>query len=229
MIVLGGGAVDAGAPALAIAEALGAMILTTIAGKGIVPSDHPLCLGHPDGARQDPQETACGGPMSSLRSEPKSPRPICGKPTIDHSRQGHPHRHRSGDLAAPACRRAADPGRCRRGARRSRRRPAERDGRRPAQRRPRHSFRDYLRREPDGEDELRSLLRMVLAVIRQALPRETVIASDMTQIAYAANEIFHVEPAAQLAASGRFRHARLRASRRPSAPGRGCPTVPSPR
>ena len=36
----------------------------------------------------------------------------------------------------------------------------------------------------------------------------------MTQIAYAANEIFPVYRAAQLAASGRLRHARLRASRR---------------
>ena len=33
----------------------------------------------------------------------------------------------------------------------------------------------------------------VLAVIREALPPETVVASDMTQIAYAANEIFPVE------------------------------------
>src|SRR5262249_24577971 len=45
MIVLGGGAVDAGEAALQIAETLDAVILTTIAGKGIVPSDHPLCLG----------------------------------------------------------------------------------------------------------------------------------------------------------------------------------------
>jgi thiamine pyrophosphate-dependent acetolactate synthase large subunit-like protein len=43
--------------------------------------------------------------------------------------------------------------------------------------------------EPDA---LRSLLAKVLAVIRESLPAETVIASDMTQIAYAANEIFPV-------------------------------------
>jgi thiamine pyrophosphate-dependent acetolactate synthase large subunit-like protein len=42
------------------------------------------------------------------------------------------------------------------------------------------------------DDPLRKMLRQVLAVIRDALPPETVIASDMTQIAYAANEVFPV-------------------------------------
>ena len=45
LVLLGGGAVDAGEPALRIAEAIDAVILTTISGKGIVPADHPLCLG----------------------------------------------------------------------------------------------------------------------------------------------------------------------------------------
>ena len=65
-----------------------------------------------------------------------------------------------------------------------------------------------------ADDPLRKMLAQVLAVIREALPPETVIASDMTQIAYAANEIFPVDRAAHLAASGWLRHARLRASRR---------------
>ena len=50
--------------------------------------------------------------------------------------------------------------------------------------------------------------------IRDALPPETVICSDMTQIAYAANEIFPGLAAAHLAASGGLRHAGLRAARR---------------
>jgi thiamine pyrophosphate-dependent acetolactate synthase large subunit-like protein len=41
-------------------------------------------------------------------------------------------------------------------------------------------------------DALRAMLAQVLDVIRAALPQETVICSDMTQIAYAANEIFPV-------------------------------------
>jgi thiamine pyrophosphate-dependent acetolactate synthase large subunit-like protein len=43
--------------------------------------------------------------------------------------------------------------------------------------------------EPDA---LRAMLAKVLEVIRAELPPETVICSDMTQIAYAANEIFPV-------------------------------------
>ena len=44
-MILGGGAVDCGAAALAIAERIGAAILTTIAGKGIIPDDHRLHAG----------------------------------------------------------------------------------------------------------------------------------------------------------------------------------------
>ncbi len=40
------------------------------------------------------------------------------------------------------------------------------------------------------DDELRTTLRRVLETIREGLPEETIVASDMTQIAYAANEIF---------------------------------------
>jgi thiamine pyrophosphate-dependent acetolactate synthase large subunit-like protein len=43
-----------------------------------------------------------------------------------------------------------------------------------------------------ADDDLRSALCEVLRVIRQALPEETVVVSDMTQIAYAANEVFPV-------------------------------------
>src|SRR5688572_20855384 len=45
LIILGGGAAEGGAPAQKIAEALGAIVLTTIAGKGTIPASHPLCLG----------------------------------------------------------------------------------------------------------------------------------------------------------------------------------------
>ena len=45
LIILGGGALDGGKAALSIAERLNAPILTTTAGKGAVPADHPLCLG----------------------------------------------------------------------------------------------------------------------------------------------------------------------------------------
>jgi acetolactate synthase I/II/III large subunit len=44
-LLLGGGAVAAAGPAVAIAERLGALVLTTVNGKGVVPEDHPLSLG----------------------------------------------------------------------------------------------------------------------------------------------------------------------------------------
>ncbi|MEV6016710.1 MULTISPECIES: 5-guanidino-2-oxopentanoate decarboxylase [unclassified Streptomyces] len=44
-LVLGGGARGAAVPALALAEALGAPVVTTANGKGIVPETHPLALG----------------------------------------------------------------------------------------------------------------------------------------------------------------------------------------
>jgi thiamine pyrophosphate-dependent acetolactate synthase large subunit-like protein len=44
-ILLGGGARAAGPSALAVAERLGAPVLTTTNGKGIVPEDHPLSCG----------------------------------------------------------------------------------------------------------------------------------------------------------------------------------------
>jgi acetolactate synthase-1/2/3 large subunit len=45
LILLGGGAIDAGGPALQIATATGAPIVTTLNGKGAVPERHPACLG----------------------------------------------------------------------------------------------------------------------------------------------------------------------------------------
>jgi thiamine pyrophosphate-dependent acetolactate synthase large subunit-like protein len=45
MIVLGGGAVDSGAGALALADRLGAPIVTSLNAKGAVPDAHPLSLG----------------------------------------------------------------------------------------------------------------------------------------------------------------------------------------
>ena len=44
-LVLGGGAIDAENEALAVARALGAPVVTTANGKGIVPEDDPLALG----------------------------------------------------------------------------------------------------------------------------------------------------------------------------------------
>jgi acetolactate synthase-1/2/3 large subunit len=45
VVLIGGGGVDAGAQALAVAEMLGAPVGLTINARGAVPTSHPLCLG----------------------------------------------------------------------------------------------------------------------------------------------------------------------------------------
>ena len=45
VLLLGGGAVDAATQAVALADRLGAPVALTGNGKGVVASDHPLCLG----------------------------------------------------------------------------------------------------------------------------------------------------------------------------------------
>jgi len=190
LMILGGGAVDAGESALAIAEAIDAVILTTISGKGIVPSDHPLCLGtrlSQDKIREalhradvilaagteisetDLWETKIAIPGKLIRID------------IDPASLVRPHAAAVPILAdaatALAALAAALPDRSK-----LRRNPEA------------HAFvREHLAGETADEDGLRTDLRMVLDVIRQALPRDTIIASDMTQIAYAANEIFPMD------------------------------------
>jgi 5-guanidino-2-oxopentanoate decarboxylase len=45
---------------------------------------------------------------------------------------------------------------------------------------------------PTEQSPLRQMLATILKTVRQSLPRDTIICSDMTQIAYAANEVFPV-------------------------------------
>ncbi len=45
VMIMGGGAADCGPAARALAERVGAAVIPTIAGKGAVSEDHPLCLG----------------------------------------------------------------------------------------------------------------------------------------------------------------------------------------
>ncbi|MBX6323933.1 MAG: 5-guanidino-2-oxopentanoate decarboxylase, partial [Rhodospirillaceae bacterium] len=45
VIIAGGGCVDCGEPVAAVAEALQAPVAVTVAAKGVVPDDHPLCVG----------------------------------------------------------------------------------------------------------------------------------------------------------------------------------------
>lgn len=175
IIILGGGALAAGLSALAIAEKLNAPIITTVAGKGSVPASHPLCWG----ARLLLPETQkllaesdcilCAGSELSETDFWNTDFAITQnmiRIDIDPNSLGRPHHAEIAILAdaAPTLQAIAA------GLKSN-----------PAQR----------QIAPSTEQSpLRDTLSKVLAVIREALPLETVIASDMTQIAYAANEIF---------------------------------------
>jgi 5-guanidino-2-oxopentanoate decarboxylase len=176
MLILGGGALDAGIAALTIAEALDAPILTTTAGKGAVPADHPLCWGyrmsHPD-VQAMLRASDCVLAVGTELSETDFWNSDCLldnliRIDIDPASLARPHAARLAILADAAPALAAIAGAF------------------PAKTAVRHSP------PPTDDSPLRQMLAKVLAVIRDSLPAETVIASDMTQIAYAANEIFPV-------------------------------------
>jgi 5-guanidino-2-oxopentanoate decarboxylase len=178
LIILGGGALHAGAAALAIAEKLKAPVITTTAGKGAVPADHPLCLGYVMG-REGVWEMLgksdailCAGSELS-ETDFWNDTVVIEKNLIridiDASVIGRPHAAEIAILgdAREALELIAAGVRERAGNARA-------------------------RFDLGEADALREMLAKVLAVIREALPPETVICSDMTQIAYAANEIFPV-------------------------------------
>jgi 5-guanidino-2-oxopentanoate decarboxylase len=178
LIILGGGALDAGKAALAIAEKLKAPVITTTAGKGAVPAEHPLCLGYVMGREgvwdmlEASDAILCAGSELS-ETDFWNDDVVIGKNLIridiDPSVMGRPHTAEIAILGdARETLEAIAAG------------VRERRGEGKA------SF------DLGDPDPLRAMLKKVLGVIREALPPETVICSDMTQIAYAGNEIFPV-------------------------------------
>jgi len=178
LVVLGGGALAAGASALAIAEKLKAPIITTTAGKGAVPADHPLCLGYVLGHKaawkmlEESDAILCAGSELSETDFWNSDILISHdliRIDIDPSVLSRPHPSELAILGdAREALEAIAAGVTARGG---------------------EARATLDLGEPDA---LRATLSKVLTVIRAALPPETVICSDMTQIAYAANEIFPV-------------------------------------
>ncbi len=176
-VVLGGGGLQAGAAALHIAEATGAPILTTTAGKGAIAADHPQCwgyvLGYPD-VQQALQDSDCILAVGTELSETdfwngsfRLTAPMI-RVDIDPDVLAKPHRAALPILADATLTLQAIAARL--------------------------SGRKVCHSKPPSpvDNHLRQTLAKVLAVIRDSLPAETVVVSDMTQIAYAANEIFPV-------------------------------------
>ncbi len=174
-IILGGGALVAGKAALEIAEKLGAPIFTTVAGKGAVRADHPLCRGyallHPavqDELRNADCVLAVGTELSETDFWDTSVvLDNLIRIDIDPASLSRPHAAKLAVLGdASASLEALAP---------------------LVQAR----AKTYLAASPPFEEtSLRAMLGEILATIREALPEETVVASDMTQIAYAANVHF---------------------------------------
>jgi thiamine pyrophosphate-dependent acetolactate synthase large subunit-like protein len=69
LVVAGGGAVDAAAELTALAEALGAPVATTVNGKGVVAEDHPLSVGASVRLRTLQQEAAASDVLLVVGSE----------------------------------------------------------------------------------------------------------------------------------------------------------------
>ena len=176
-IILGGGALQAGAAALHIAEATGAAIITTTAGKGAVPAEHPHVwgyrLGYPD-TQTALQNSDCILAIGTELSETdfwngsyRLTAPMI-RIDIDPDVIARPHRATLAILADATSTTAAIAATV-------------------SSRKSCHSTSPAT-----ADNPLRQTISKVLGVIRDNLPADTVIASDMTQIAYAANEIFPV-------------------------------------
>jgi 5-guanidino-2-oxopentanoate decarboxylase len=176
-IILGGGALQAGEAALKIAEALGAPILTTTAGKGAVPASHPNVWGYKLGYPETQallQNSDCILAVGTELSETdfwagvfRLQAPII-RIDLDPDVLAKPHRSALPILADANSTLTA-----------------------LAQHFSGHRNCDAV--QPATIDTpLRQVLSKALGVIRESLPEDTVITTDMTQIAYAANEIFPV-------------------------------------
>ncbi len=174
-LILGGGAQRAGHFTLQIAEKLNAPILHTVAGKGSVSSDHPLvwgaCLAN-EFARDFIKSSDCILAVGTELSETDfwaldfAITEHLIRVDIDPDALARPHRAEIAIWAdaAPTLLAMAQ-------------------GVEARQNSP--------RLQPQNPpNELRQMLAKILTTIRDALPPETVVVSDMTQIAYAANEIF---------------------------------------
>ncbi len=183
-IVIGGGARSAGDAVRRIAEATGAVIFTTIAAKGAVPADHPLLAGsvlpNPQASKivQEADVVLVAGSEVSETDLWYQSFSIAGKLIridIDPASLVRPHVAHLPILAdAAASLEAIAAGLA--GAKAGNARHEE--------------VRRLKAELEEGDDDLQAMLRKVLGVIRQALPAETITVTDMTQIAYAANEMF---------------------------------------
>lgn len=185
IIILGGGALDAGVAAIAIAEKLGAPILTTTAGKGAVPANHPLCMGYKLGQKgaakfiQSSDAILCAGSQLSetdFWTEVVIDRNLI-RIDIDPDSLARPH---TAEIAIQADAKATLEA--------------------IAEGLARHSGKGAAKLTESASTDLplvisdhnMQLIAKVLETVRASLPQHAIVCSDMTQIAYVANVTFPV-------------------------------------
>jgi 5-guanidino-2-oxopentanoate decarboxylase len=182
IIIAGGGALEAGKEIVQIAEATGAVIITTTAGKGCVPSNHSQLWGYYLGSPEAQKTIAKSDCVLAVGTELSETDVWTSdflvtknliRIDLDPSSLARPH---TAELAILG---DSQPSLAKIAALISR---TEKAYPLPA---PARIF-------VGDAGKLAVSLSQALSAIRAALPRETLIASDMTQIAYRANEIFSV-------------------------------------
>ncbi|MCR9255524.1 MAG: 5-guanidino-2-oxopentanoate decarboxylase [Alphaproteobacteria bacterium] len=191
-IILGGGAWQAGAAITALAERLGAVVMSTVAGKGIVPESHPLSAGMclsdraVDGRLVNTDVAlVIGSELSDADIWIEGPLPLPERTVrididADELQGDYPvmvpvlgDAGLSVDallerLGPPPAEIAATAGRAR-------------------------AWAAEMKAKLRATDGLKTVHRDVLDTIRQALPDDAMVFNDMTQIAYAGHDLFPVD------------------------------------
>jgi thiamine pyrophosphate-dependent acetolactate synthase large subunit-like protein len=184
VLLLGGGAVDAGAAAARLARRIGAVVITTSAGAGIVPADDPLSMGATLATEAGREALADGDLVIAVGTELAETnswvdRLLFTAPLLRIDIDLAELTDREAELAilsdaSLALEALADqiPG----------------SGDRSTQAAERASIlRNRIRR--DLESNVPNELPLIDA-LRSVLPRETIVATDMTKLAYAMNVSF---------------------------------------
>ena len=186
LLLLGGGGLEAGATAQSLAELLGAALVTTIAAKGAIPDGHPLSLGThlaqpavADYLSKCDAVLAVGTELSEtdLWRDKLADLPAGALIRIDLDANKLVDRH---GASLPLLGDAKETLSALLAALRSRNLQPRADTPGEVAR--------LRQRIAASHPPLRHLHKRVLDILRSALPEATVIASDMTQLAYAANE-----------------------------------------
>lgn len=189
VIVTGGGAADAAPDIRAITDRLGALVVPTFAGKGTVPDDHPLCVQACLPRKVGQTLLSEADVLLVVGSELAEgdfyggPRPECSGVMIRVDLDADRLADSGADalaiqadaaLAMAALREALGEGNPTRQSGWGREKAAH--------------VRDAANA---GETDIRANHhRPILSILREELPRDAVVASDMTQIAYSGDEIF---------------------------------------